>query len=307
MKRIQLTGLLLFASMCLMPSLSHARTVALVVSGLGGTPEYSEAFDEYAQAIAGGLSSLESDDEAVIYLDGSNNREALLDAISTQAKKSADVFVLVLVGHGTNDSTTWRFNIKGPDITTEDLVSALNQVQASRQLVVLATSASGALLDILSQPNRVVVTATKSGGELNAVRFPEFLATAIGTEKADLDRNEILTAAEAFRFADNRTRDFYETQNLLASEHARLQGEGADTIALAKLGALRDSQDNLEVLALLEKRLVLEQQFSAIKQQKTSLSTSVYYEELESILLELARLQRSIDKATGWSESDGDS
>ncbi len=298
---------LVLVAASLAPSVSQARTVALVVSGLGGNPEYSEAFKEYGTAIANGLSSLEIDDQAIIYLDESANRESLLEAFETQARTPADVFVLVLLGHGTSDATTWRFNIKGPDLTTEDLVSALNDVQAPEQLVVLATSASGALLDVLSQPGRVVVTATKSGGELNAVRFPEYLATAISTEQADLDRNEILTAAEAFRFADNRTREYYETQKLLAPEHARLRGDGAETIALAKLGALREAQDNPEVLALLEQRLSLEQRFTAIKREKSSLSTNDYYAALESVLLELARLQRSIDDATGWSETDGSS
>ena len=300
-------AIFLLLSASLAPSLLQARTVALVVSGLGGNPEYSEAFKEYGTAIADGLSSLEIDDDAIIYLDETADRDSLLAAFETQARSPADVFVLVLLGHGTSDATTWRFNIKGPDLTTEDLVSALNLVQAPEQLLVLATSSSGALLDVLSQPGRVVITATKSGGELNAVRFPEYLATAIGTEQADLDRNEILTAAEAFRFADNRTREYYETQNLLAPEHARLRGDGAESIALAKLGALREAQDDPEVLALLEQRLSLEQRFTAIKQQKSSLSTNDYYAALESVLLELARLQRSIDDATGWSDTDGNS
>ena len=298
---------LFIALLSVAPSLLHARTVSLVVSGLGGNAEYSEAFDAYGTAIADGLSSLEVDSDAIIYLDENATREHVLEAFEAQARTSADVFVLVLIGHGTSDSTRWRFNIKGPDLTTEDLVSTLNLVQAPNQLVVLATSASGALLDVLSQPGRVVITATKSAGELNAVRFPEYLATAISTEQADLDRNEILTAAEAFRFADNRTREYYETQKLLAPEHARLRGEGAETIALAKLGALREAQDNPEVVALLEQRLGLEQRFITIKRQKTSLSTSDYYEALETVLLELARLQRSIDEATGWSETDGNS
>ena len=79
------------------------------------------------------------------------------------------------------------------------------------------------------------------------------------------------------------------------------------SIALAKLGALREAQDDPEVLALLEQRLSLEQRFTAIKQQKSSLSTNDYYAALESVLLELARLQRSIDDATGWSDTDGNS
>ena len=243
----------------------------------------------------------------------------MLDAIQVQTERmqadldsgefsnSEAVFVLIMTGHGNADAQGWRFNVSGPDVTSDDLIAALNTVPAARQLVVLAASASGAALEPLSQLGRVLVTATKSGGEINLVRFHEYLAEALQSDVADYDRNEILTIAEAYRFADARTREYYEQQKLLASEHSRLRGEQADQIAVSLLGSLQDAKDDPAVAALLEERLGLEQSFKTLRLRKPDMEVLDYYEELETLLLSIARLQQSIDEATGWSERNEDS
>ncbi len=297
---------------------ANAKTYALVVNGLGGDQTYLESFRDSATTFMHALETLDSG-QNIVRLDESATRQNILDSIDAQAAlmvgDTAAVFVLMLVGHGTADTDTWRFNIKGPDLTTEDLVAALNGLPSGRQLVVLATSASGAALEALTQPQRVVVTATKSGGEINAVRFPEFLAEAMGAVKtgannattADYDRNEILTIAEAFRYANAQTIAYYEQQKLLASEHARLRGDNATDIAIALLGSLKDAKDDPVVATLLEKRLALENDFQQLTSQKENMSVTDYYDELETLLIAIAKLQQTIDVATGWSESDAES
>ena len=308
--------LLLMVSMV---SVAHARTYGVVVSGLGGTAEYGDAFSTSSQHFADGLSTLDNDPSLIIVLDESATREAVLDAIQTQTDRmqadldsaessdSEAVFVLIMTGHGNADAQGWRFNVSGPDVTSDDLIAALNLVPAARQLVILAASASGAALEPLSQLGRVLVTATKSGGEVNLVRFHEYLAEALQSDVADYDRNEILTIAEAYRFADARTREYYEQQKLLASEHSRLRGEQADEIAVSLLGSLQDAKDDPVVAALLEERLALEQSFKTLRLRKPDMEVGDYYDELETLLLSIARLQQSIDEATGWSERNEDS
>lgn len=309
------TLIVMLALSCFAQSVS-ARTYALVVSGLGGTSEYAAAFAQSSDNVYSGLSSLESDATLITQLDDTATRIDILDAIDGQAQRiaaeagstaSEPVFVLVLTGHGNADNSGWRFNVPGEDIGTDDLIAALNSVPAARQLVVLAASASGAALEPLSQLGRVLVTATKSGGEVNAVRFHEYLAEAMQSDVADFDRNEILTIAEAYRFADSRTRDYYEQQNLLASEHSRLRGEEADEIAVALLGSLRDAKDDPEVSSLLDERLVLEQSFKSLKARKPDMAIGDYYDELETLLISIARLQETIDETTGWDGGDADS
>jgi len=294
--------LLLLAGMA---SQLQAKSAGLVVSGLGGNPEYAIEFAEQGQAITTALGSLGSHVNQFVWLDGATaDRQVILDTIATQAALASDTFVLILLGHGSVDRRGWRFNITGPDLSTDDLVAALAPVQSAQQLIVAATSASGALLDVLSQPGRTVVTATKSGGEINAVRFPEFLTEAMVSTAADIDRNEILTIAEAWRYANEKTQQYYQQRKLLASEHARLRGENATQIAVARLGALRDAHDNPVVSELLDKRLVLEQDFHALRDRKESMPTADYYAELETLMLAIAELQQSIDEATGWVDSD---
>lgn len=312
----------LLGALLLLSTPLSARTYAVVVSGLGGSAEYKELFRDWSDVYTTALNSLDIDDSLVVTLDALADKQAILDAIDQQAKAislfgqaAADgseasgdtTFILILAGHGTTDSNSWRFNIDGPDLTTEDLVAALNPLSSTQQLIILAASASGSALEALSQPGRVVVTATKSGGEVNAVRFPGFLAEAMQSDVADYDRNEILTIAEAYRFAEGQTRDYYEAEKLLASEHSRLRGDGAADIAVALLGSLKDAKDDPVVARLLDQRLLLEQDFKSLKLRKPDMPVDKYYDELETLLLSIANLQRSIDEETGWSEKDASS
>ena len=284
------------------PETATAALRALVVSGLGGAPEYDEAFARDAETIAEALSSLDSAEGAVQTL-RAPTREAFLGALEGRvAEAEGATLALVLVGHGTVDPGGYRFNVPGPDVGVADLVAALATSRAERELVIAATSASGALLDVLREPGRALVTATKSGRELNAVRFAGFLAEAVADADADVDRNEILTVGEAFRHADAATRRWYEEQNLLASEHARLAGEGAGSLALARLGALAAAGDDPAVARLLDERAGLEAEFAALRADKAELPAAEYWAALEALLVRIARLQVSIDRATGWSD-----
>ena len=308
------------AALILMPVLqaefAYAKTYGIVVSGLGGDPDYAESFSSSSQSIASGLRSLQSDSSLIISLGQGATRQDILDAIARQSQRMTDeqtdltgdsVLVLVLVGHGNAGQDGWRFNVSGPDINLEDLIAALNSVSVSKQLVVLGASASGAALDALSQLGRVVLTATKSGGEINASRFHQYFGEAMLSDVADYDRNEILTVAEAYRFAETRTIEYYEQQNLLASEHSRLRGDMADEIAIALLGSLRDARDDPTVASLLDERLLLEQTFNSLKERKDDMPIDNYYQELEELLLSIAQLQQSIDEVTGWSDKDAGS
>jgi len=292
--------------LCGCSSIAAADVRAVVSTGLGGTPEYAERFDADAQGIAAALSSLSADPDAVQRLE-EPGRDELVAAIEAAAAEPGSLFVLVLIGHGTTDARGWRFNLPGLDLDDASLVAALANASAARQLVVVASSASGALLPSLSQPGRLLVTATKSGAELNAVRFGEYFARALGDGAADLDRNEIVTLAEAWRYTSAEVSAWYEGENLLASEHPRLTGEGADTLALARLGALAGAADDPVVAALLARREALETEFSQLRGEKPGMGIADYYGALEELLVRIARLQIELDEATGREDTDAES
>ena len=120
---------------------ANAQTHAVVVSGLGGESQYTEQFSKSGRSVYDALQTLDVDDNLVVYLDESATREDILQTIKNVATRiQADVpavFALFLIGHGNADSEGWRFNVKGPDFTTEDLVAALNPIASSQQLIVL--------------------------------------------------------------------------------------------------------------------------------------------------------------------------
>ncbi len=73
-------------------------------------------------------------------------------------------------------------------------------------------SASGPFLNRLSGENRVVVTATKSGNELNFARFGQYLAEAITNPRADLDKDGQVSLLEAFLTASKGVDEYYRNQ-----------------------------------------------------------------------------------------------
>ncbi len=107
-----------------------------------------------------------------------------------------------------------------------ELAALLDRVKAKKQLVINTTSASGASVSSLQKPNRVVITATKSGTERNATVFARFWVEALRDPGADADKNETVTAIEAYRYADQKTTQYYERNKRIATEHATLEDTG---------------------------------------------------------------------------------
>ena len=59
------------------------------------------------------------------------------------------------------------------------------------------TSSSGGCIEVLRKPNRVLITATKTGSEKNATVFARYWAEALRDPAADSDKNETVSAQNA--------------------------------------------------------------------------------------------------------------
>lgn len=219
---------------------------------------------------------------------------------------------IVMIGHGTDNGKEAKFNLRGPDFSATELAGWLRP--AARPIIVVNTSSSsGAFIKPLSGPNRIIVTATRSGGELNYARFGQFMAEAIGSTEADLDKDEQTSLLEAFLMASRKTVDFYKDEGRLATEHALVDdnGDGAGTpadwfqgvraIKKAQSGAvdgrraqqvhlISNSSDQKLSAAAKTKRDELELSMAALRDRKGSTPKEEYYRELETLLLEIARL-----------------
>ena len=292
----------------------NATTFYVTVSGLGGEPDYEQRFASLAQEIDKLVHS--NPDSKVTTLSGAQATKAQIQtALSQIAKeaKPADALVVMLIGHGGFDGYEYKINLPGPDLSGVELAALLDRIPATRQLVVNMTSASGGSRAALEKQGRVVITATKSGTEKNATVFARYWVEALRDPAADTDKNETVTALEAFNYANEKTTQFYDSQKRLATEHPTLedtgQGDGArkpspengqgllaSRFTLLRLGSTQLAATTPEKKALLERREELEQAIDKLKYEKAALSPEQYKQQLSKLLLELARTQEELDK-----------
>ncbi len=144
----------------------------------------------------------------------------MLEVLTNEVSQSAGELWLVFIGHGTFDGRTAKFNLRGPDISADDLAAALKPCR--RPLVILqCASASGPFLKALSAPGRVIITATRSGYEVNATRFGGYLAQANADPAADLDKDGQTSLLEAYLAASHQVEQSYQEQGRLMTERIR--------------------------------------------------------------------------------------
>jgi hypothetical protein len=294
---------------------SRAASYYVTVAGLGGEPDYEQRFT----ALAKDLDKLlkESGGDAHVYtLTGSEATKAHLtetmNVIAREAKAD-DTLTVTLIGHGSYDSVEYKFNLPGPDISGEELAGLCDRVAAKRQLIVNTTSASGGSIGALQKPGRIVIAATKTGTEKNATVFARYWVEALRDSSADVDKNEAISALEAFQYADRKTASFYESQKRLATEHAIIEdtgkkegvraataenGEGllANNFILLRLGAAQKAANDPAKRALLDKKEELERKIDTLKYQKAAMSAEDYKAQLSTALVDLARVQQELDK-----------
>ena len=292
------TGSVCATLLAMLAGPASAATYTFIVAGLGGEPAYEQKFREHAAAVASAAEKAAGTTANVISLTGDAARA---DAVRRQFKtvaarmNASDNAVVVLIGHGTFDGEDYRFNLPGPDLTDAELARLFDELPARDQLIINATSASGAAIERWQKPRRVLITATKNGGERTATRFAQYWAKAVASDAADTNKDQIVTAAEAYEYATREIAAAYKSDAAMATEHARIEGDNPARFTLARLGTAALLPENPAVAALLSQRGEIEQDLNRVKEQKAKVPDAQYYDELEQVLVRLALLQRQID------------
>lgn len=303
--------------------------LVLVVRGASGIPEYGRLFDSWSRlwetAAADGRAEFlrigpqesDADSQATAAPESTDvDRRTIIQSLARAGnlaqKKQLEELWIILIGHGTFDGRVARFNLRGDDITAGELTSWLESVSC-RIAIANCSSASGPFLKALTGPNRVVITATRSGAEINFARFGEYLSEAIGNAAFDLDKDGQTSLFEAYLSASRRTEAFYDAEGRLATEHSLLDDNGdglgirADFFRGIRL--VEKAESSAAVDGQLAHRLHLvrsdaEQQLSSeTRRHRDRLELAVtelrdrkhhfenedeYYAELEKVLVELA-------------------
>jgi hypothetical protein len=291
----------------------RADSYFLTVAGLGGEDQYEQRFSGWTSDLNKLLKA--EPGAKVDSLGGKDatraNIEAKLRALATQTKAD-DSLVLVLIGHGTYDDLDYKFNLPGPDLSATELAGLLDKIPA-KQVIVNATSSSGGSLSTLQKAKRVVITATKAGGEKNATVFMRFFIESLRDPNADTDKNQSISVLEAFRYAEEKTAKYFETQKRLATEHALIEdlgkgegvkapsaenGEGliAGRQVLLHLGSVASIVNDPAKQKLLKQKDDLETQIDELKYRKAAVPQREYQQQMRQMLLELAKVQEELDK-----------
>lgn len=292
----------------------------IVVVGASGTPEFAPLFRQWAERWSQAAKTGKAECQ-IIGLEPPQSgqkpeRELLQTAIESHAGEARKPLWIVLIGHGTFDGKTARFNLTGADVSSKELAKWLSNIN-SPLAIIDCSACSGPFLAELSGPRRVIITATRTGSERNFAHFGDFLSSAIADSSADLDKDAQTSLFEAYLKANSLLREFYTDAGRLATEHALLddngdrQGTPADWFQglrptkSAKAGAAIDGDfarrfvlvpspsEQLLSSADREKRDALELRLADLRKRKGQLSEEEYLAQLEPLAIELARLSQN--------------
>ena len=298
--------------------------VVIVVVGAPGNNSYERQFTRAAQRWKEGCSRGNAEFISVgLDEDPNETDRARLEQILASQATRADIQTLwlVLIGHGTFDGRRAKFNLRGPDVTATELAHWLAPIRVPMALINCASSSSP-FLKKLSAPDRVVITATKSGFEHNVTRFAGDLAKAIIEPNADLDKDGQTSLLEAYLSAAHEVVEFYRAEGRLVTEHALLDdtGDGLGTpadwfrgIHPAKKAAGNASLDGYRAhqfhlipsqseaglsMDLRADRNRLELEIMQLREQKAEIPEELYYERLEPLLYQIAEIYEQVDEPT---------
>lgn len=304
------------------PPAAAGERYALLVAGIGGDAEYTKRHWEYLASMHRVLvEKLKFSPQNIEVLFEDPAIDPLVKAKATRLELEAslgrfarkigpeDLFFLFAVGHGSYDGEIGKLNLVGPDATERELAAWLAKVRARATIVVNGASASGAFLKSLSGPNRIVITATRSGLERQDTIFPRFFIEALQGQ-GDIDKDGVVSLLEAFKYAEESVRAWYSGQSRVQTEHPQLDDDGdgkasrepggdgavAASLHLGPAEAAAAQSPDPTLAKLQAERQRLEGEILRLKMQRSRLSDSDYQKQLEELLVALARTEREIRK-----------
>jgi hypothetical protein len=294
---------------------------ALVVAGVAGGEKYAENHKKWTASLESLLVKRLGfvPDHVTILAESASpgasaTRENVTRALAsfTQRVKADDTLVIFLIGHGTADSTTAKFNLVGPDMDAKEWKAALEGL-AGRLVFVDTTSSSFPFVQTMAGKNRVVIAATDSISQRYDTVFPEYFIEALAQgATADADKNGRLSVWEAFVYASQAVKAAFDQKGTLVTERSVIDdnGDGVAKEATAATGSdgvlakttFLDAEPastaaNAAVAGLERQRVALEARIEELKGRKDQMPAGQYEEEFEKLAVELAQISAKIRSA----------
>jgi hypothetical protein len=300
-------------------AVSAADHYALIVTGASGGSAYAEKYTAWRERL---VKTFEETfdypaDRIVVLADEASGavrqatRENVRAAVTELRARLTrdDVLTVVLMGHGSGtESETAKFNLVGPDLSAVEW-GALFRDLPGQLIFVNASSGSFPFLGALSGRNHIVITANDSAAQQFETIFPEYFVQVLADPSADTDKDGRVSVWEAFVSAADRVKRHYQEKGQLATERPLLDDNGdgigrefeepgpdgvvSRVTYFQPLPAVADT-GNPARAALLRRRAQVVNDFEMLRARKAQMPTSAYEDALETVLLELARLDRRL-------------
>jgi len=296
------------------------RQHLILIVGASGTDEYKETFLTWATRWQDAAKRAEAD---CTFIGDAESTAKDLEKLTTSLGEMISVETneplwIVFIGHGTFDGRTASLNLNGPDVSAEKMAELLRPAKRPIAFVACA-SCTSPFINALSAPNRIIISATKDGNQIQYSRFGDAMSQAIGGLDADINRDGQTSLLEAWLFASRRTAEFYATEGRLATEHALIDDNGdtkgtraevydgerlklgienaeqLDGAQAARWNFIRSEEERRLSPEQRQTRDALEQRLDDLRLRKVNITEAEYLTELESILVPIAELYESLD------------
>jgi len=306
---------------------------AVLIGGLGGSPEYTEKFRQYlfdshkalidvfafpADHVAVFAETSLQDLPFVTGISTAENIRAHIESLSGVVTANDHLYI-ILFGHGSFDGQHAQLNIPRRDLNDTDYARLLDTLSAGRIVFINTASASAPFVEQLSGVERIIITATRTGTQRNETAFPRYLVEAFTHPAADIDKDGNLSVQEVFTYATQHTARYFEESNHLATEHALIEDTGdgqayrdgeLETTGEGRLASVTYLRRRPSALTasggypvITERQLLhresLERAIADLQSQKSMLGTELYYAQLETLFVQLARLNDQLEAAGG--------
>ena len=232
-----------------------------------------------------------------------------------------DQVFIFLLGHSTSNEETAKFVIAGPDITAQEVAAILESLSQQDIVLVNAASSSYPFCALLAGPGRVIISATRSAAEKYNTIFAQYFIAALEKQAGDRDKNRRVSMLEAFQFAGVNVEKWYTEQSRVPTEHAVLDDNGdgvfsgapnpledegrlaqiayLDLISARLLGDGDAATAETEAIRdLTAKMRELERAVFLWRNRKAELPQEVYQQEMEGLLIALARVSKELRDMT---------
>ncbi len=310
---------------------SQTQKYAVILGGAGADERYRTQFRQWSQKLREILVRdyeypsdhitllLDHGDSAASNIAGPCRLETVLDAMARlrQKVRPGDQVSVFFIGHGTSDDQEAKFVMKGPDITGGRFAEVLAGFPDQDIAVVNTTGSSHPFCAALAAPGRVILCATRSAAERYDTIFAQFLLQALESRSADRDKNRRVSLSEIFLYVREKVKAWYREQDRLPSEHPTLDDTGdgqldTDPDPIRGEGRLAQIAEIDTLMAFLPETVAfgpdsqalrrqiarvhgLERFIILLRSQKAEMSQEDYRDQLENLLIDLARSSRRLD------------